>query len=130
MNKFESATINLKTGINLFFSNNFISGITLVGASHEVFDTLLKSKSIENSAQFLSNFTGLKINEIYRHLNLIKNWIKHADKDIDTEYNPIEDDCIMLIALSIPAYLKLGGTENEETKRFKLFFEDWIKRKL
>jgi hypothetical protein len=51
MNKFECAEINLKTGINLFFTKNFISSITLVGASHEIFDTLLNKK-------FFSSYTG------------------------------------------------------------------------
>ena len=130
MNKFESATINLNTGITLFFSNNLISSITLVGASHEVFDSILKSKSIENSVQFLSNFTKSPFKNIVNNLNKAKNWIKHADKDIDAEYNPNENDCIILIALSIPAYSKLGGVESEEIKRFKSFFEEWIKEKI
>jgi hypothetical protein len=130
MNKFECAEINLKTGINLFFTKNFISSITLVGASHEIFDTLLNKKSIENSTEFLSSFTGDSLKNINDTLNELKNWTKHANRDHKSQFEPIEDHCIILIALTIPAYLKLGEKENIETSKFKVFFEEWVKKKL
>lgn len=130
MKKFESAEINLRTGINLFFCKNFTSCITLVGASHEVFDTLLKNNTLESSIEFLSEFTGETKKRVCDQLNFAKNWIKHADRDIDTEYEPSEDDCVMLIALSIPAYFKLGGSKGEETEKFRAIYEDFIKNKI
>jgi hypothetical protein len=119
MNKFNAASTNLITAIRLYFEGNYVSCVTLAGSSRDVFDALFeKQKKGSSAKEFLAKHINKPTGHVVNILHQAYNWIKHADRDSDTELEIGKEDCEILLMIAIPAYLHLGGDRVFEVEKF------------
>ncbi|GID03220.1 hypothetical protein [Pseudomonas sp. 008] len=89
INKIDIARRQLDVAVDIFLSDgDLISVITLAGAAEEIFGTIVSVGGKENAVKFLvrsHKSLGSKLveKEIRNHANLVRNALKHADRDSD-----------------------------------------------
>ncbi len=135
--KRDAAKIQLDRAIDCYFENDHICAITLAGASEDILNSLIELDNSEDvgAFKFLLNFfrktnnTNIQPKEFSRgNVNLVRNWLKHANKDdCDTQCEIGERESIFMLMRAVPAYKKL--TNGQLTLSMKNFSDYYYSNK-
>ena len=93
ISKLEAAKIQLDAAIDHFFNNDHVCSLTLAGAAEDILAWLLKADHEQSPFEFLYDWYQREYNVTYskRHFsrqiaNLPRNWLKHAEEDLETQF--------------------------------------------
>lgn len=131
ISKIDIAKWQLDRAIRLFLDQkDFVSSITLAGASEEILGSILRTSSDLSSYDQLQRgfyrivemFQGRKpcprtFNDL---ANGIRNGLKHYQDGKDIEFDP-EQEAMDIIQRSISNLFKITGEETVNMTRFKLY---------
>lgn len=125
ISKLEAAKIQLDCAIQHFFNGNHVCAVTLAGAAEDILGSLLKIKGEQSPFEFLHKWyqeeyaVQVTKHDFSRNIaNVPRNWLKHAEKDVDSELDISDKDSTMLLMRAVPCYFKLTGEHSEEMVRF------------
>jgi hypothetical protein len=131
INKIEIALNQLKTAIELFNKKNYISAITLAGASEEILSRIAEAekgtsavRGIKKIFDFFADYTKkdrIPYSKIRKEFNQIKNELKHNNSGTnETLKENFEHEAVEFILGAIMNYeVIFGETPNEpEVKEF------------
>jgi len=130
VSKLDAARIQLDRAIQCFFDGDHVSTITLGEAAKEILDTLLEINGKQSSTQFLLAYyqeniaSQTTIREFKKELNTVKNWLKHADKDPNTQCEIEKRDGIFTLMQTIPCYQKYAHQCTVEMERFHQYHSE------
>jgi len=118
INKIDVARRQLNTAIELFLSNgDLLSVITLSGAAEEIFGKIANSIGKDNAIDFLAkshNSLGLQVTRkyIHDHACLVRNALKHADREGDESIELDEQqEAISILSRALTNYSKINMAE-------------------
>ena len=121
------ARIQIDTAIDLYNENNFISAITLAGASEGITGQALINIGIQpvlhELAEKISKQSNLPVKDVIFKLNLTRNGFKHLVEEICEEHIDIELQARVEIMRAVSNYCKLSNHKTCNMDKFLTTFE-------
>lgn len=135
ISKLDAARIQLDSAIEHYFQGDYVCAVTLAGAAEDIFAGLLKASGQLTPFEFLHDWyqknynTTVSKNDFSRKIaNLGRNWLKHANEDVDTKFDITEGDSIMMLMRALPCYHKLTKGHTEKMEKFFQYLKADITR--
>ena len=125
ISKLDAARIQLDVAIEKYFQGDHVCAVTLAGAAEDIFAGLLKADGQQSPFEFLHDWYQETYNiEISKSdfsrkvANLGRNWLKHANDDVDTKFEISERDSIMMLNRALPCYYKLTKSHTVNMEKY------------
>jgi hypothetical protein len=125
LTKFDAATRQLNTAIQLFFERRDpVSVRTLLGAASRVFADLVEARHAGESwrGAIAASIPQLPPGEVYRIIDRTHNFLKHANKDPEGVEIFSEEENEGLIFVSCLECGELGGPKSREMQAFEIWY--------
>jgi len=130
IHKVKVAKLQLDTAINLFLDDiDFISSLTLAGASEEILGKLLERDGIDSMLKKLHTWycetsgVEIKYGEFARRANLARNCLKHAAVKEEDELEIYKWEAVQMIMRAMTNYNELAGEPSETMKKMAGWIE-------
>ena len=131
INKIEIAKMQLDTAINLFLSDtDFISSLTLAGASEEISGKLLERDGNDSMLKKLhawyeeTSGEEIKYAEFAQKANLARNCLKHASVKEEDELEIYRWETVQMIMRAMTNYKELTGEPSEKMKEMAAWIQE------
>ena len=130
LHKLEIARLQLETAIDLFLEqDNFLSALTLAGASEEILGKLLERDDKDFILKRLHSYFNeyseedIKWREFSKLANLARNSLKHATLEEEDNIEIFRWETIQMIMRAMINYKEMEGDFSEKMK----IMDRWIK---
>jgi hypothetical protein len=130
IHKIDVAKLQLDTAINLFLDDiDFISSLTLAGASEEISGKLLeragKNSMLKKLHAWYEDTSGeeIKYGEFAQKANLARNCLKHSNVKDEDELEIYKWEAVQMIMRAMTNYKELAGVPTETMKKMAGWIE-------
>lgn len=131
IHKIEVAKLQLDTAINLFLDDvDFISSLTLAGASEEILGKLLEREGKDSMLKKLHSWyedtsgEEIKYGEFAQKANLARNCLKHATIKEEDELEIYKWEAVQMIRRAMTNYKELTGNPTETMLKMAVWIEN------
>lgn len=129
INKIEIARLQLDTAINLFLEDtDFISSLTLAGASEEILGKILEREGKDSLLKKLHSWyeetsgEEIKYGEFAKKANLARNCLKHASIKEEVELEIFKWEAVQMIMRAMTNYKEL----TDKPSKSMLKMAEWL----
>ena len=131
IHKIEVARLQLDTAINLFLDDvDFISSLTLAGASEEILGKLLEREGKDSMLKKLNSWyedtssEKIKYGEFAKRANLARTCLKHAPVKEEDELEIYKWEAVQMIMRAMTNYKELAGEASETMNKMAGWVND------
>ena len=123
VDKISAAQIQIKSAMICFYSDDWVSTITLAGAAENMLPQLVEGLDLFNYAKTkIAPAIGLNQTQFISQFNEHRDWLKHPQPHMPDRLDFLQFDAALILLRACTRYFALTQTKFEELE----IFENWV----